>query len=101
MKRKPEACPIGKVVDLLGDSCSILIIRDLLKGPKRFGELEDSLAVSSRTLTKKLKLLEEERMVTRNEMKGAAACARYQLTQKGTALQKVVDAMSAYGKKYL
>ena len=64
MKTKEADCPIGKVVDLLGDSCSILILRDLLEGPKRYGELEESLDSSSRTLVKKLKLLEQEGLIT-------------------------------------
>ncbi len=101
MNAKQAACPIEKVVDLLGDSCSILIIRDLLGEPKRFGELEDSVAVSSRTLAKKLKLLERQCIVTRKEIKGQPARAKYQLTKKGSAFHDVADAMRIYGKKYL
>ena len=102
MKHRVPTCPIGKVVGLLGDSCSILIVRDLLEGPKRFSELETSLSgVSSRTLAKKLKLLEHERLVGKKEMKGKPACVKYQLTKKGAAFHEVVGAMRAYGKKYL
>ncbi len=87
-------CPVARVADLVGDSCSILILRDLLEGPRRFGELQESLAgISSRTLTLKLKRLEQERLITHG--------AGYKLTKKGTALHKIVDAMRAYGKTYL
>jgi DNA-binding HxlR family transcriptional regulator len=101
MKRQAaKECPIDKVVGLLGDPCSILIVRDLLEGPKRFGELEKSLSSSTRTLTKKLKLLEHEKLVMRRANK-EAACVQYTLTKKGTAFHGVVDEMRAYGKKYL
>ncbi|HTR18888.1 MAG TPA: helix-turn-helix domain-containing protein [Candidatus Paceibacterota bacterium] len=101
MKTAEKPCPVGKVVELLGDNCSILIVRDLLEGPRRFGELETSLGSSSRTLAKKLKLLEHEKMVTRKESKDEPSCVKYQLTRKGEAFHGVVDAMRAYGKKYL
>jgi DNA-binding HxlR family transcriptional regulator len=56
--------------------------------------------VSTRTLAKKLKLLEHEKIVMRKANK-EAACVQYTLTKKGQAFQNVVDAMRAYGKKYL
>src|SRR3989338_3184029 len=59
-------CPVARVADLFGDSCSLLIMRDLLKGMRRFGELEESLGgMSPRTLTKKLRKLESEGFIKR------------------------------------
>lgn len=101
MKMRTADCPIGKVVGLLGDSCSILIVRDLLEGPKRYSELESSLQASSRTLAKKLKHLEHEGLINRKKIAGTKAFGKYQLTKKGAAFQRVADAMRAYGKKYL
>ncbi|MEK7156354.1 MAG: helix-turn-helix domain-containing protein [Patescibacteria group bacterium] len=101
MKRGADDCPISKVVGLFGDSCSILIVRDLLEGPKRYSELECSLNASSRTLVKKLKLLEHEGLINRKKLSGTSGYGKYQLTKKGAAFQKVADAMRAYGKKYL
>jgi DNA-binding HxlR family transcriptional regulator len=98
MKTAAPACPIGKVVGLLGDSCSILILRDLLEGPKRYSELETSLSASSRTLAKKLKHLEHEGLIKHTRV---AAHGVYRLSKKGAAFQRVADAMRAYGKKYL
>ena len=98
MKAATQTCPIGKVVDLLGDSCSILILRDLLEGPKRYSELEKSLESSSRTLVKKLKHLEHEGLINHVH---AGTHGTYRLSKKGTAFQKVADAMRVYGKKYL
>ncbi len=95
-------CPVAKTADLLGDSFSILIVRDLLVKPQRYGELETSLSgVSSRTLCNKLKLLEHEGLVTRKEYKTHPPKVEYKLTRKGEAFHGVLDAMRAYGKKYL
>lgn len=100
VRQTTNVCPIGKVVDLVGDSSSLLIVRDLLEGPKRFSELEKSLTASTRTLAKKLKHLEHEGIVMRKANR-EAACVQYRLTPKGAAFHKVVDSMRAYGKKYL
>ena len=95
-------CPVAKTADLLGDSFCILLVRDLLVKPRRFGELESSLAgVSSRTVSNKLKMLEEEGLIVRKEFKTHPPKVEYALTRKGQAFHGVVDAMRAYGKKYL
>jgi len=101
MKHAANTCPVGKVAALVGDPCSLLIVRDLLESPRRFGELESSLGSSSRTLAKKLKVLEHEKMVIRKKTPGAPACVKYQLTKKGAAFHEVVEAMREYGTKYL
>jgi DNA-binding HxlR family transcriptional regulator len=101
MKHAANTCPVGKVAALVGDPCSLLIVRDLLISPRRFSELERSLGSSSRTLAKKLKTLEQEKMVTRKETRGVPTCVRYSLTKKGEAFHGVVEAMRAYGTKYL
>ena len=96
-----RTCPVARVADIIGDSCSLLIVRDLLEKPRRYGELQDSLAgISSRTLSKKLKQLEKERLIRSRSRRGHAH-PEYALTQRGIALQEVVDAMRAYGKRYL
>ena len=95
-------CPVAKTADLLGDSFSILIVRDLLVRPRRFGELETSLAgISSRTLCNKLRALEDEGLISRKEYKTHPPKVEYKLTRKGEAFSGVVAAMRAYGKKYL
>jgi|SRR3989344_6813522 len=94
-------CPVARVADLLGDSCSLLILRDLLVKPRRFSELENSLSgVSTRTLANKLKRLENEMLVQRKEFNNTSR-VEYTLTKKGAALRSVINAMRAYGKKYL
>ncbi len=88
-------CPVARVADLLGDSVSLIIIRDLLRAPKRYGELAESLeGVSTRTLTLKL-----SRLKTCGFVRHTAAS--YTLTAKGRALAPIVDSMRQYGEKYL
>ena len=88
-------CPVARVADLLGDSCSLLIVRDLMEAPRRFGELQESLSgISTRTLTNKLRQLEKESLIKKKGF-------HYTATKKGAALEKIIDAMRAYGKKYL
>ncbi|QQG38350.1 MAG: helix-turn-helix transcriptional regulator [Candidatus Kaiserbacteria bacterium] len=94
-------CPVARVADLLGDACSLLVVRDLLDGPRRFGHLDESLGMSTRTLTKTLRRLERRGLVARTALKRLPPYVEYRLTSQGRALRKVVDEMRTYGKKYL
>lgn len=97
-----EDCPIAKVANLIGDKWTLLIIRDLLSGSKRFGDLETSLeGISTRTLAKKLKELEVEGFTKRKEYKSTPPKVEYSLTSKGKELHTISDAMKKYGAKYL
>lgn len=89
-----ETCPVQKTAELLSDFWTILIIRDLIKGPKRFTDLEKLLdGISTRTLTLKLKKLVEEGLVEKKE-------TNYSLTKKGKGLNTIFEAMERYGKKH-
>lgn len=88
-------CPVGKAADVIGDTPSLLIVRDLLTGPKRFCDMEKSLSISTRTLTLKLKRLEDQGFVAH------AHSTPYALTQKGKALRPVIDSLRRFGEKYL
>ncbi len=95
-------CPIAKTADLIGDSTILLIVRDLEKGTKRFTDLSASLpSVSSRTLTQKLKLLEEEDVVVKNKFAEFPPRIEYTLTKKGKGLKVVIKAMQKYGETFL
>ena len=95
-------CPIAKTADMVGDHWTILIIRDLLTGTKRFGDLETSLdGISSRTLTKKLELLVTHGLVTRTEYSEKPPRVEYTLTTKGKDLHGISEAMRKYGEKHL
>ena len=95
-------CPIAKTADLVGDSIVLTIIRALISGPKRFGEIHGSLGgVSTRTLTQKLKKLEAVDIVSRTEYKEKPPRVEYSLTLKGRGLKRVISSLLQYGEKYL
>jgi DNA-binding HxlR family transcriptional regulator len=86
-------CPIAKTATLLSDTWTMLIIRDLLKGKMRFSELEKTLVgISSRTLTLKLKCLENADIVKKSDI-------YYTLSPQGKKLKNVITAMEIWGKK--
>ncbi|MFA6601959.1 MAG: helix-turn-helix domain-containing protein [Candidatus Paceibacterota bacterium] len=92
MKKTPEKCPIAKTALLLSDFRTILIVRDLLGGPKHFSEMERSLVtVSSRTLSLKLKRLVSKGIIKKDE-------AHYTITKVGRRLGKVIEAMGKCGE---
>lgn len=97
MKPTRESCDaIEKAALLLSDTWTMLIMHNLQGEEKRFCELERDLeGISTRTLTLKLKRLEEEKMVKKSK-EGA-----YQATEKGKGLRAVETAMRKYGEKYL
>ncbi len=91
-----DDCPVQKTATLLSDTWTMLIIRDLLEGPRRFCDLERSLeGISTRTLTLKLKKLEEEKLI--KKLKDGS----YGATPRGLGLRTVESAMRRYGEKYL
>ena len=100
--KKCNSCPIAKTADLIGDSTTLLIIRDLAKKPRRFTDFETSLpGVSTRTLTEKLKVLEAEEIIVKEKYAEFPPRVEYKLTKKGKGLLGVIAAMEKYGKKYL
>jgi DNA-binding HxlR family transcriptional regulator len=91
-----QDCPITKVATLLSDTWTMLILRSLTEGPKRFCEIEKWLdGISTRTLTLKLKRLTEEELVEKTEP------GHYKLTKKGSGLKIIEKAMITYSKNYL
>jgi DNA-binding HxlR family transcriptional regulator len=95
-------CPLAKTANIMGDTITLLIIRDLLSKPKRFGDLETSLSgVSSRTITIKLKFLESKGLIKRSAFSEKPPRVEYSLTKNGKALNKIIESMRTYGVKYL
>lgn len=91
-----EDCPITGVAELLSDTWTMLIMRALTEGPKRFGELEKWLdGISSRTLTLKLEMLKRRGLVAKS------ADGMYGSTTKGKGLRIIEKAMIEYSEKYL
>jgi DNA-binding HxlR family transcriptional regulator len=93
-----KLCGITKALEVIGGKWTVLIVRDLLEGPRRFSELEHSLVgISPRTLALRLKELEHDGVLTRNCDDGDAHPI-YLLTEKGRSLQRILDQMRAWGE---
>lgn len=97
MKSDHKACDaMEKTATLLSDTWTMLIMHALMTGAKRYCEMERDLeGISTRTLTNKLKKLEDEGMVKKTKD------GRYQATEKGKGLRVIEMAMKKYGEKYL
>ncbi len=90
-------CPVERTVNLIGGKWTLLILRDLFTGTKRFGELRTSLAgVSPKTLTDKLRELEGGGLVQRQIYPEVPPRVEYSLTTRGRSLQKIFDAMQEW-----
>lgn len=98
----PLLCPIARTAELVGDTWTILIVRDLMGGAKRFGQLQESLGhVSPKTLTQRLKRLESAGIITRQAFAEIPPRVEYRLTAKGTALHDIIEAMRGFGELHL
>jgi len=95
-------CPIEKTAEIISGKWTLLIIRDLTTGTKRFSELERSLCgISPKTLSERLTALENEDVLQRHAYAEVPPKVEYSLTEKGQALVEVIEAMRAYGKRWL
>jgi ABC-type dipeptide/oligopeptide/nickel transport system permease subunit len=91
-------CPVAIVSEILGDPCTLIIVRDLCGGPKRYGELTSSQPhTSTRTLTKKLRLLEEGGHIVRKVFDEHPPHVEYHLSPRGKGLRPIITAMRKYG----
>ncbi len=97
----PE-CPVCRTAEVIGGKWTLLIIRDLADSSLRFCELERSLkGISPRTLSLRLRALEEEGIVERRTYPEVPPRVEYALTDKGTALVPLIEDMRTYGSRWL
>ncbi len=97
-----ETCPVCATADIICGKWTILVIRDLAEGRTRFCELERSLAgISPRTLSLRLRALEEQGIVDRHTYPEVPPRVEYSLTDKGQALLPLIDDMRRYGREWL
>lgn len=97
-----SVCPVLETARIVSGKWTLLMLRDLAAGPCRFSELERSLAgISPRTLSLRLRTLEEEGILERHEYAEMPPRVVYHLTAKGLDLVPIVDAMRAYGNRWL
>src|SRR5690348_18248949 len=95
-------CPVCRTAEVVCGKWTLLIIRDLADGRSRFCELERSLAgISPRTLSLRLRALEEEAIVERRTYPEVPPRVEYALTEKGRALVPIIDSMRTYGTQWL
>ena len=95
-------CPVARTAAIISGKWTILIIRDLASGLQRFSQLERSLrGISPKTLSERLRSLEEEGIVARRTFAEVPPRVEYSLTEKGSDLIAVIDSMRTYGKRWL
>ena len=100
-KTKLPACPVETTLTLISDKWKVLILRDLLTGTKRFGELKKSIGnVTQKVLTAQLRQMEENELITRTVYPEVPPRVEYTLTELGYSLKPVLDAMWTWGEEY-
>lgn len=101
MEKNLPVCPVETTLMMISDRWKVLIIRDLLNGTKRFGELKKSVGnVSQKVLTANLRSMEESGLLTRKVYPEVPPRVEYTLTETGYSLKPVLDAMVAWGTQY-
>lgn len=95
-------CPVCACAEIISGKWTLLVIRDLAAGSSRFCELERSLAgISPRTLSLRLRALEEQGVVERHTYPEVPPRVEYALTDKGRDLAPLIEDMRAYGRRWL
>lgn len=106
MAKYHSPCPIETTLNLIGNKWKFLIIRDLLSGTKRFGELKKSISatknqtISQAVLTQNLRELEEAKILTRKVYAEVPPRVEYALTPLGESLRGVLESLAMWGEKY-
>ena len=101
MEKQLPACPVETTLMLISNRWKVLIIRELLKGTKRFGELKKSIGeISQKVLTANLRSMEESGLLTRKVYPEVPPRVEYTLTETGYSLKIVLDAMDQWGSTY-
>lgn len=101
MKKELPACPVETTLLLIGEKWKVLILRDLIEGTKRFGELKKSIgSISQKMLTQQLREMEEDGLVVRKAYAEIPPRVEYSLTEDGVSLKSVLDSMWNWGMEY-
>ncbi len=95
------ACPVEITLTMLSDKWKVLILRELMGGKKRFGELKKALnGISQKVLTAQLRSMENSGILTRTVFAQVPPRVEYELTQTGKSLKPVLDTMREWGEAY-
>ena len=99
--KKLPACPVETTLTLISDKRKVLILRDLMNGTMRFGELRKSIGqVSQKVLTAQLRQMEGSGLLTRTVYPEVPPRVEYTLTDLGRSLKPILDAMWVWGEEY-
>ncbi len=99
-KELPQ-CPVEVTLSLISNRWKVLILRDLMYGAKRFGELRKSLGnITQKVLTSNLREMEEDRLIIRTVYAEVPPRVEYQLTELGYSLKPVLESMKIWGDRY-
>ena len=97
-----ETCSVAACAEIIGAKWTALLVHDLSEGPRRFSELEHSCCgISPRTLSERLRALEDEGIVERRSYAESPPRVEYELTAKGDALLPIISEMRTYGHEWL
>ncbi|WP_227767930.1 winged helix-turn-helix transcriptional regulator [Zhaonella formicivorans] len=95
------SCPVEITLNLIGSKWKVLILRDLLRGPKRFGELHRGIkGISQKMLTQHLREMERDGLVNRKVFAEIPPRVEYSLTETGQSLKPILEAMHEWGSRY-
>lgn len=101
LNKEMPLCPVEVTLCLIGDKWKILIIRDLLSGTKRFGQLKNLLpGISQKVLTQNLRTMEETGLLSREIFAEVPPRVEYTLTNRGYSLQPILDSLEHWGQNY-
>jgi DNA-binding HxlR family transcriptional regulator len=102
VKQYGQFCSVARALDVLGDRWAMLVVRELLLGPKRYTDLLDGLpGVGTNVLAVRLRELEDAGIVTRQKLPPPAPATVYTLTEDGRALRPVVDELARWGLRLM
>ena len=100
--RYAQFCPLARATEILGERWTLLVVRELIDGPRRFSDLRPALAgISSSVLAERLARLEERGLVRRRELPPPAPATVYELTRIGRALEPVILELTRFGVRFL
>jgi DNA-binding HxlR family transcriptional regulator len=98
-RREGDGCPVTGALQLIGDKWTLLVVRDLARGPRRTCELLAGLhPISSRTLVGRLRDMEDDHLITRHDFGGSPPHVEYELTERGRRLIPILDALRTLGE---
>lgn len=102
VKRYDEYCPIACSLSLVGERWTLLVVRELMEGPKRYTDLVDGLpGIGTNILAARLKDLEAAELVAKQKLPPPAASTVYELTEAGRMLRPVLHELARFGARYL